>query len=105
MVSLPLIPSLSGPDFRDINFPEKWPLCSPAPGLLLADETPTCYRNSKQNTKYEVQDHLACGYNNLFLEVEGGSGLRTISVYGIPFPTGTTDQDNSYLREAAITIA
>ena len=27
---------------------QKRPLCSPAPGLLLADETPTCYRNSKQ---------------------------------------------------------
>ena len=33
--------NMSGPNFRDINFPEKWPLCSPAPGLLLADEAPT----------------------------------------------------------------
>ena len=47
---------------------------------------------------------LAYGYNNLFLVVDGGSGLRIISVYGTPFPTGTSDQDNSYLREAAITI-
>ena len=39
------------------------------------------------------------------LEVEGGSGLRIISVYGTPFPTGTADRDNSYLREAAIYIA
>ena len=48
---------------------------------------------------------LAYGYNNLFLGVDGGSGLQIISVYGTPFPTGTADQDNSYLREAAITIA
>ena len=40
-----------------------------------------------------------------FLVAEGGSGLRIISVYGTPFPTGTTDQDNSYLREAANIIA
>ena len=32
---------VSRPDFRDVNFPEKRPLCSPAPGLLLADEAPT----------------------------------------------------------------
>ena len=38
------------------------------------------------------------------LEVEGGNVLWIISVYGTPFPTGTADQDNSYLREAAITI-
>ena len=37
--------------------------------------------------------------------VDGGSGLWFISVYGTPFPTGTADLDNSYLREAAITIA
>ena len=48
---------------------------------------------------------LAYGYNNFFLEVDGGNGLRIISVYGTPFPTGTADQGNSYLREAAITIA
>ena len=47
---------------------------------------------------------LAYGYNNWFLVVDGGSGLRIIGVYGTPFPTGTADQDNSYLREAAITI-
>ena len=29
-----------GPDFRGINS-QKWSLCSPAPGLLLADEAPT----------------------------------------------------------------
>ena len=39
-----------------------------------------------------------------FLMVDGGSGLRITSVYGTPFPTGTADQDNSYLREAAISI-
>ena len=33
--------------------------------------------------------------------VDGGSGLWIISVYGTPFPTGTADQVNSYLREAA----
>ena len=36
---------------------------------------------------------------------DGGSGLWYISAYGTPFPTGTADLDNSYLREAAITIA
>ena len=48
---------------------------------------------------------LAYEYNEWFLVVDGESGLRVISVYGTPFPTGTTDQDNSYLREAAISIA
>ena len=37
--------------------------------------------------------------------VDGGSGLWIISVYGTPFPAGTADQVNSYLCEAAITIA
>ena len=37
--------------------------------------------------------------------VDGGSGLRNISVYETPFPTGTADLDNSYLRAAAILIA
>ena len=45
---------------------------------------------------------LAYEYNTRFLVVDGGSGLRFISVYGTPFPTGTADLDNSYLREAAI---
>ena len=36
--------------------------------------------------------------------VDGGSGLWIISVYGTPIPTGTADQVNSYLREAAISI-
>ena len=44
-------------------------------------------------------------YNKRFLVVDGGSGLRIISVYGTPFPIGTTDLVNSYLREAAITVA
>ena len=48
---------------------------------------------------------LACEYNKWFLVVDGGSGLWIISVYGTPFPTGTGDLDNSYLCEAAITIA
>ena len=39
-----------------------------------------------------------------FLVVDGGSGLWIISVYGTPFPTGTADQANFYLCEAAITI-
>ena len=47
---------------------------------------------------------LAYEYNNWFLVVDGGSGLLIISVYGTPFPTGTADQVNSYLREAAISI-
>ena len=40
-----------------------------------------------------------------FLVVDGGSGLWIYNVYAILFPTGTADQDNSYLREAAITFA
>ena len=48
---------------------------------------------------------LAYEYNTRFLVADGGSGLWYISVYGTPFPTGTADQDNSYLREAAIIIA
>ena len=37
--------------------------------------------------------------------VDGGSGLWFISGHGTPFPTGTADQVNSYLREAVVTIA
>ena len=48
---------------------------------------------------------VAYEYIKWFLVVEGGSGLRITTVYGTPFPTGTADQVNSYLREAAITIA
>ena len=48
---------------------------------------------------------LAYECNTRFLVVDGGSGLWIVSVYGTPFPTGTADQVNSYLREAAITIA
>ena len=40
----------------------------------------------------------------MFLAVDGGSGSGTSSVYGTPFPTRTADQDNSYLREATISI-
>ena len=40
--------------------------------------------------------------NKKFLVVDGGSGLRIISVYRTPFPTGTADLDNSYLHTAAI---
>ena len=43
-------------------------------------------------------------YNTWFLVVGGGSGLWFICVYGTPFPTRTADQDNSYLRGAAIII-
>ena len=56
-----------------------------------------------QNMQYKTI--LVCEYNKWFLVVEGGSGLWIISVYGTPFPTGTADQVNSYLREAAITVA
>ena len=48
---------------------------------------------------------LAYEYNKWFLVVDGRSGLWNISVYGTPFPMGTADQVNSYLREAAISIA
>ena len=55
-----------------------------------------------QNMQYKTI--LACEYNKWFLVVDGGSNLWIISVYGTPFPTGTADQVNSYLREAAISI-
>ena len=48
---------------------------------------------------------LVYEYNKSFLMVDGGSGLWIIGDYGTPFPTGTADQDNSYLRAAAISIA
>ena len=48
---------------------------------------------------------MAYEYIKWFLVVEGGSGLWITMVYGTPFPTGTADQVNSYLREAAITVA
>ena len=48
---------------------------------------------------------MAYEYIKWFLVVEGGSGLWITMVYGTPFPTGTSDQVNSYLREAAITVA
>ena len=48
---------------------------------------------------------VAYEYIKWFLVVEGGSGLWITTVYGTPFPTGTADQVNSYLREAAITVA
>ena len=48
---------------------------------------------------------MAYDYNTWFLVVDGGSGLWFICVYGTAFPTRTADQDNSYLREAAIIIA
>ena len=44
-------------------------------------------------------------YYKWFLMIVGGSVLWIISVYGTPIPTGTADQVNSYLREAAISIA
>ena len=59
----------------------------------LVTETPSKIQNMKYKTI------LAYGYNNWFLEVDGGSDLRIISIYGTPFPTGTADLD------AAITIA
>jgi hypothetical protein len=45
---------------------------------------------------------LAYEYNKWFLVVDGGSGLRFISIYGTPFPTGTADLDNSYLCVTAV---
>ena len=47
---------------------------------------------------------VAYEYNTWFLVADGGSGLWIISFYGTPFPTGTADLDNSYLREASIMI-
>ena len=41
----------------------------------------------------------------MVLVVGGGSGLWIISVNGTPISTGTADQVNSYLREAALTVA
>ena len=56
-----------------------------------------------QNMQYKTI--RVCEYNNWFLVVDGGSGLWFTTVYGTPFPTGTADQVNSYLHEAAITVA
>ena len=56
-----------------------------------------------QNLQYKTI--LAYEYNIRLLVIDGGSGLWIISVMGLHFPTGTADQDNSYLREAAITVA
>ena len=53
-----------------------------------------------QDLKYKTI--VVYEYNKRCLVVDGGSGLRNISVYGTPFPTGTADLDNSYLREAAL---
>ena len=53
-----------------------------------------------QNMKYKTI--LVYEYNKRFLVVDGGSGLRIINVYGTPFPTGTADLVNSYLRISAI---
>ena len=41
----------------------------------------------------------------MVLVVDGGSDLWIISVNGTPIATGTADQVNSYLREAASTAA
>ena len=102
MVSLALIPSLSRPDFRDINFPENG-LCAHQPQdycQLMRHQIDTEIPSKIQHMQYKTI--LVCEYNKWFLVVECGSGLWIISVYGTPFPTRTADQDNSYLREAAI---
>jgi len=67
--------------------------------LQLDTETPSKIQNMQYKTI------LACGYNNWFLVVDGGSGWWIISIYGTPIPTGTADQANSYLHEAAIIVA
>ena len=77
---------LSRPDFRDINFPKKRPLCSPAPGFLLADEAPTWYKNSKQGTKYVVQDHCGLGVQHLVTSGWGRKRLDTSASMGLHFP-------------------
>ena len=64
----------------------------------LDTETPS----KIQNVQYKTI--LAYEYNEWFLVVDGGSGLWFIVVYGTAISTGTADLDNSYLREAAITI-
>ena len=48
---------------------------------------------------------LVYEYNKRFLVVGGRSDPWIISVYVTPFPTGTADLDNSYLRETAIIFA
>ena len=55
--------------------------------------------------KVQYKTIVAYEYIKWFLVVEGRSGLWITMVYGTPFPTGTADQVNSYLREAAITVA
>ena len=65
----------------------------------LDTETPSKIQNMQYKTI------LAYEYNKWFLVVDGGSGLGIIGVYGTPFPAGTADQVNSYLRVPAITVA
>ena len=105
MVSLALIPRLSGPVFQDINFLVNGP-CAHQPQdycQLMRHKLDTEIPSKIQNMQYKTI--LVHEYNKRVLVVDGGSGLRYISVYGTPFPTGTADQVNSYLRDAAITVA
>ena len=55
-----------------------------------------------QNMQYKTI--LACVYSINFLVADGESGFGHVGACGTPFPTGTADQVNSYLREAAISI-
>ena len=72
--------------FSGYKFAEKRPVCSPAPGLLLADEVPTWYKNSKQVQKYEVQDHLGLGVQHLVSNDRGRKRLETSASMGLHFP-------------------
>ena len=102
MVSLAQIPRLSGPVFQDINFPVNGP-CAHQPQdccLLMRHNHDTEIPSKIQYLKYTTK--AVSEYNKNFLVVDGGSSLRIISVYGTPFPTGTADLDNSYLRTAAL---
>ena len=91
--------------FSGYHFPENGPCAhQPQDYCQLARnqldiETPSKIHNMQHKTI------LAYNYNTRFLVVDGESGLCSFSVYGTPFPIGTADLGNSYLREAAITIA
>ena len=72
--------------FLGYKFPEKQPVCSPAPGLLLADEVPTWYKKTQASTKYVVQDHWGLGVQHLVSNGWGRKRLETSASMGLHFP-------------------
>ena len=97
MVSLALIPSLSGPDFLDNIFQKLTPRVITSPGLLLLVDT-SLIQNSKQ-----LQE---CGYKTIKVQWYNSDFYRwmTEAVAVLQFrwdsiSTGTADLVNSYLAQ------